>query len=70
MDDPTKGRLTQFKELFIVSYCALKKFKRCYLKVFGSQINSELSVKVEEAKVWILAFYITRQQRQGRKGLW
>ena len=30
--------------------------------IFGSQIKNDVFVKVEEAKVWILVFYITREE--------
>ena len=54
MDDTAKGGLTQFLDLLTVIPCAPKYFKRYrhrYLMTFGSQIEYEVFLKVEEAKL-------------------
>ena len=52
INDTSKGGLTIFWELFPVIPCAPKHLKLqcdCYLKVFGSQIETERFSKTEEA---------------------
>ena len=51
--DASEGGLTQFWELFTVITCVPKNVN-LYLKASRSQIRCEVSLKVEEAKSWIL----------------
>ena len=52
LDDTIKRSLTIFWELFIAILCAPKhliRYYHSYLKTFGSQIQTEGSLKIEEA---------------------
>ena len=65
MDDNANWGLTQFWELLTMILCVPKDFKhekRRYLITFGSKIKYKVFLKAEEAKLWILAFYIKRQE--------
>ena len=65
IDDTTKVGLTIFWELFtVVPYAPnhLKSLHHRYLKTFGSKIETDDFVKVEEGILQFLAQNIKRQQ--------
>ena len=55
IDNTAKGCLTIFWETFTMIPCTPKHLKRKqhrYLNIFGSQIKTESSLKIEEAILW------------------
>ena len=65
IDAAGKGGLTIFWELLTVILCAktITSLLHRYLQRFGNQIETEGSLKIEEAILWFLAQKIKRQQR-------
>ena len=61
--------MTQFCELFTVTAPKdLKRFKITVFKAFDGQVKYEDPLKVEEAMLCNLTFYIMKEQSQCREG--